>query len=103
MLDMRQPKQPLEGEEEDNNCCGEEEEDSNCYAACLTEDLQLFGQLNDLQAEDLLQLTNVVSVSARNEREKGRERFICTGEFACDYQIRVDLQEQAWLRLVRAV
>lgn len=71
-MDMRQPEQPLgpeaQGEEE------EEEEDNDCYAACLTEDLQLFGQLNDLQAQDLLQLTNVVSANARNEREK-EERF----------------------------
>lgn len=67
-MDMRQPEQPLEPEAQG------EEEDNDCYAACLTEDLQLFGQLNDLQAQDLLQLTNVVSANARNEREK-EERF----------------------------
>lgn len=45
----------------------DEEENVSCYAACLTEDLQLFGQLNDLQqvqaGDDLhlLQLTNEVS------------------------------------------
>lgn len=69
MLDMRQPEQPLEAEAE------AEEEDNACYAACLTEDLQLFGQLNELQAQDLL----VVSVNATgddSERESGRERKV---------------------------
>lgn len=70
-MDMRQPEQPLEPEAQGEE---EEEEDNDCYAACLTEDLQLFGQLNDLQAQDLLQLTNVVSANARDEWEK-EERF----------------------------
>lgn len=91
-MDMRQPEQPLgpeaQGEEE------EEEEDNDCYAACLTEDLQLFGQLNDLQDQDLLQLTNVVSANARNEREKENGLIHCR---VCLQSSRTDLQEQACL------
>lgn len=87
-MDMRQPEQPLEPEAQG------EEEDNDCYAACLTEDLQLFGQLNDLQAQDLLQLTNVVSANARNEREKGKGLIHCR---VCLRSSRTDLQEQACL------
>lgn len=60
-LPGRQQKEEVEEQEE------EEQENVSCYAACLTEDLQLFGQLNDLQqvqaGDDvhLLQLTTEVS------------------------------------------
>lgn len=60
-LPGRQQEEEVEEQEE------EEQENVSCYAACLTEDLQLFGQLNDLQqvqaGDDvhLLQLTTEVS------------------------------------------
>lgn len=91
-MDMRQPEQPLEPVAQGE----EEEEDNDCYAACLTEDLQLFGQLNDLQAQDLLQLTNVVSANARDEWEK-EERFNTLQSLLCLRSSRTNLQEQACL------
>lgn len=82
LLDMRQPEQPLEPEAE------AEEEDNACYAACLSEDLQLFGQLNDLQVQDLL----VVSVNAtRDDSKKEKERQREKGLIRCRLGLRVDI------------